>query len=49
VTQVGTNQIGTVVAGTSPVVPSTTTGGWMYDAATGEIRVNDTTGGAHLW
>lgn len=39
------NPIATVVAGTTPISAVVgTAGGWSYDAATGEIRVNDASG-----
>ena len=36
------NQVATVVAGTSPITATgCTAGGWSYDVANGELRVND--------
>jgi len=38
---VGTNTNANVAAATSPIAAATGTTGWLYDQATGEIRVND--------
>ncbi len=39
------NQVATAQAGTSPISAVVgTAGGWVYDAASGELRVNDASG-----
>jgi prepilin-type N-terminal cleavage/methylation domain-containing protein len=47
---IGTSNLNTVVAGTTP---ATDAGGWMYDAATGRIKINsnasDPAGSGKTW